>query len=276
MLCLSRARMLQRKLATAWFVLHTRGVEGAARVSLEKAGMWWRHGSPFELGKLVGRPSPYARLDGCTFGLDSAMISPTLKYLLLTGKHEAPERTLIRRHLDPSLPLVELGGALGVVSCVANAMLHDPTRHVVVEANPELLPVLEANRRRNGRAFSVLHRAVGYGSPTIRFPVSSDVLASSTFISGSSTVEVQTTSLAAILQAHNFSRCTLVCDIEGAEVDLVREEGSVLRESVNALIMEVHDRVVGQEACEAMFQSLNSLGFELVERVWDTVAMRRR
>ena len=99
--------MLQRKLATAWSVLHNRGVEEATRVSLEKAGMWWRHGGPFELGKFVGRPSPYARLDGCTFGLESHVISPSLKYLLLTGKHEAPERTLIRRHLKRTLPLVE-------------------------------------------------------------------------------------------------------------------------------------------------------------------------
>ena len=274
-LCYSRARMLQRKLATAWSVLHTRGVEGATRVSLEKAGMWWRHGSPFELGKFVGRPSPYARLDGCTFGLDSHVISPSLKYLLLTGKHEAPERTLIRRHLNRTLPLVELGGALGVVSCVANGMLADPRRHVVVEANPGLLQVLDANRRRNGCEFTVMHRAVGYGAPVLRFPVASDVLASSTFVDTASTVEVRTISLKSILDLHGFSRCSLVCDIEGAEVELVREEPSVLRDQVDVLIMEVHERVVGQDSIDGMLRSLKGLGFELIERVWDTIAMRR-
>ena len=245
-------------------------------MSLEKAGMWWRHGGWFELGKFVGRPSAYARLDGCTFALDSPVMSPTLQHLLLTGKHEAPERTLIRRYLNRSLPLVELGGALGVVSCIANTMLDVPRRHVVVEANPALLQLLDDNRRRNRCEFTVMHRAIGYGAPMLGFPVDSDVLASSTFVDTASRVEVPTASLKSILELHGFSRCSLVCDIEGAEVDLVREEGSVLGSAVDVLIMEVHDRIVGQDACDAMFRSLDNLGFELVERVWDTVAMRRR
>ena len=267
--------MLQRKLATAWSVLNTRGVDGAARVTLEKAGMWWRHGAPFELGKLVGRPSPYARLDGCRFELDSHVITPSLEYMLLTGKHEAPERTLIRRHLNRALPLVEFGGAIGVVSCVANALLDDRSRHVVVEANPDLLPMLETNRRRNGGQFVIEHGAIGYGSPVLRFPVALDVLESSTFVATAATVDVPASSLRAVVDAHGFEQCNLVCDIEGAEVDLVREEGATLRQHVDVLIMEVHERVVGQDVCDQMMRSLKGLGFELLERVWDTVAMRR-
>lgn len=267
--------MLQRKLATAWSVLNAQGFEGAARVSLEKAGMWWRHGAAFELGKLVGRPSSYARLDGCRFGLDSNVITPSLEYLLLTGKHEAPERTLIRRYLNRALPLVEFGGAIGVVSCVANALLDDRSRHVVVEANPALIPVLEANRLRNNGRFAIEHGAIGYGSPVLRFPVAQDILESSTFVATASTVEVPSKSLRAVLDAHRFERCNLVCDIEGAEVDLVREEASALRQHVDVLIMEVHERVVGQDVCDRMMRSLKGLGFEMLERVWDTVAMRR-
>ena len=267
--------MLQRKLATAWSVLHAQGLEGAARVSLEKAGMWWRHGAPFELGKLVGRPSSYARLDGCRFGLDSNVITPSLEYLLLTGKHEAPERTLIRRYLNRALPLVEFGGAIGVVSCVANALLDDRSRHVVVEANPALIPMLDANRRRNNGQFTIEHGAIGYGSPVLRFPVAQDILESSTFVATASTVDVPSTSLRAVLEAHRFERCNLVCDIEGAEVDLVREEALALRQHVDVLIMEVHERVVGQDVCDRMMRSLKGLGFEMLERVWDTVAMRR-
>ena len=267
--------MLQRKFATAWSVINSRGIEAAARVSLEKAGMWWRHGAPFELGKLVGRPSSYARLDGCRFGLDSKVITPSLEYLLLTGKHEAPERTLIRRHLNRTLPVVEFGGAIGVVSCVANALLDDRSKHVVVEANPALLPVLEANRRRNNGKFAIEHGAIGYGSPVLRFPVAQDILESSTFVATPTMVEVPAASLRTVLDTYGFERCNLVCDIEGAEVDLVREEASALRQHVDVLIMEIHERVVGQDVCDRMMRSLKSLGFELLERVWDTVAMRR-
>jgi FkbM family methyltransferase len=268
--------MLPRKLATAVSVLRNHGIDGAAQVCLEKVGMWWRRGEPLELSKLVGGGSNHVRLDGCRFGLDDEAITPSLEYLLLTGKHEAPERQLIRRFLDPALPLVELGGALGVVSCIANAELHDPSQHVVVEANPALIPVLEANRYRNRSRFSILHRAIGYGAATLPFPVSHDVLASSAHVPGPSTVTVRTTSLATILREHGFSRCNLVCDIEGTEVELVREEAPVLATAVEVLIMEVHDRVVGAGPCSAMLQSLNDLGFEMLDKSWDTVAMRRR
>jgi FkbM family methyltransferase len=268
--------MLQRKLATAWSVLTERGLEGAARVSLEKAGMWWRHGDRLEVGKFFGRPSPYVRLDGCRFGLDPSVISPSLKYLLLSGKHEAPERALIRRYLDPALPLVELGGALGVVSCVANAVLKDRSRHVVVEANPALLPILETNRRRNGCGFVIRHAAIGYGAPSLAFPVASDVLASSTFVPTSATVNVETVSLKQLLDEHQFERCSLVCDIEGAETELVRHESAVLASAVDVIIMEVHQRVVSREAVDAMLASLRNLGFEPLDQVWDTVAFRRR
>ena len=268
--------MLQQKLATALAVWRHQGMEGATRVSLEKAGMWWRRGEPFELGKLVGRPSRHVRIDGCRFGLEHEVITPALEHLLLTGKHEAPERALIRRHLNPDLPLVELGGAIGVVSCIANAILRDPSRHVVVEANPALLPVLEANRRRNGSGFSIVHRALAYGAPAVSFSVAADVLASSARVTGSDSVTVPATTLRDLLRQHRFSRCNLVCDIEGTELDLVREEAGVLATAVEVLIMEVHDRIVGVGPCAEMLRSLERLGFERVGQAWDTVAMRRR
>src|SRR5262245_7643009 len=118
--------MLPRKVATALSILTNQGVEQVARVSLEKAGIWWRHGEPLEIGKFLGRPSEVARLDGCRFRLDTPVVSDSLRYLLLSGKHEAPERTLVRRWLDPALPVVECGGSIGVVSCITNALLDDP------------------------------------------------------------------------------------------------------------------------------------------------------
>ena len=268
--------MLQQKLATALAIWRHQGMEGATRVSLEKAGMWWRRGEPFELGKLVGRGSRHVRIDGCRFGLEDEAITPALEHLLLTGKHEAPERALIRRHLNPDLPIVELGGALGVVSCIANAMLRDPSRHVVVEANPALLRVLEANRFRNGSRFAIVHGALAYGAPVVSFPVAADVLASSARVTGSRSVTVRATTLRELLRQHRFSSCNLVCDIEGTELDLVREEAGVLATAVEVLIMEVHDRLVGAAPCAEMLRSLERLGFERVGQVRDTIAMRRR
>jgi predicted O-methyltransferase YrrM len=49
--------------------------------------------------------------------------------------------------LRPEERVLELGGCLGVVSCSINTLLRDPSRHVVVEANPKLLAYLYENRR---------------------------------------------------------------------------------------------------------------------------------
>jgi FkbM family methyltransferase len=155
-------------------------------------------------------------------------------------------------------------------------MLRNRSRHVVVEANPALIPVLEANRLRNRSGFSILHRAVAYGASEVTFPVAADVLASSTRVPGTSMVSVGTTTLAEILREHRFPTCNLICDIEGTEVDLVRQEAEVLATAVEVLIMEVHDRIVGAALCGEMLRSLEHLGFERLDTNWDTVAMRRR
>ena len=112
------------------------------------------------MAAINGRPSAVARLDGCRFRLDTPEVSDALRYLLLSGKHEKSERILVKKYVDADLPLVELGGALGVVSCVANKLLTRPDQHVVVAANPALIPILLDNRDRNGCRFTVVNRAI--------------------------------------------------------------------------------------------------------------------
>jgi FkbM family methyltransferase len=266
--------MLQRKVSTALSVLGKDGLRGVARISIEKAGIWWREGEPIDLGKLVGRPVPVARLDGCRFFLDAPEISASLRYLLLSAKHEAPERILAKRWVDPSLPLVELGGSIGVVACVTNRSLHDSTKHVVVEANPKLIALLHRNRALNGCQFTVRHRALAYGDSVVRFPVAEQAISSSVHLPTTEVAIVATTTLSAVLAEHAFGRCSVICDIEGAEMDLVEHEFSVLAARVAMLILEIHPRKVGEEAVARLRYQLRDVGFEEVDRVWDTIALR--
>ncbi len=268
--------MLPRKVATALSILTNQGVEQVARVSLEKAGMWWRHGEALEVGKFLGRPSDVARLDGCRFRLDSPVVSESLRYLLLSGKHEAPERTLVRRWLDPGLPVVECGGSIGVVSCITNALLADRTRHVVVEANPALVPLLLANRDLNGAQFTVLNRAVAHGAPVMQFHVAANVLSSSLQFASEQSVAVPTTTLEEVLRDRQFERCSLICDIEGAEVELVEREAHTLSARVATIVMELHDRRIGPAQSSRIRVMLDEAGFDVVDRVWETVAFRNR
>lgn len=67
--------------------------------------------------------------------------------------YEQDELRLIKSFLSPSSTVLELGACIGVVSCMTNKLLSDPTRHVVVEGNRFWEPYLEYNASRNGCLF---------------------------------------------------------------------------------------------------------------------------
>jgi FkbM family methyltransferase len=217
------------------------------------------------------------RVDGCTFRVDSPVISAQLKRDLCAGHYEAPEREALRRFLDPALPVVGLGGSLGVVSCLTNNGLQEPTRHVVVEANPDLLPLLEENRRRNGCRFTIVPRALAYGRDDVEFSCNrtnftgssateSALHPSSTTGDSLHVVLVKATTLERVLDDHAFERCTLICDIEGSEAALLRHENHVIRRRVDTLIVELHEWYFGSDGVEAMRQAIEALGLRNVWR----------
>jgi FkbM family methyltransferase len=155
-------------------------------------------------------------------------------------------------------------------------MLADRARHVVVEANPALVPLLMQNRDLNGCRFAVLNRAVAHGAPVMEFHVADDVLSSSLHVPGRQSVAVPTTTLRGVLDEQQFERCTVICDIEGAELELVEHESDTLSSRVAMLIVELHDRLVGPAQASRIRKMLDDAGFEPVDRVWETIAFRNR
>jgi len=71
--------------------------------------------------------------------------------------YEKQERRYLKQYLNPEATVLELGACLGVVSCVTNKLLTHPERHVVVEANPNLIQFIERNREHNGSGFQIEH-----------------------------------------------------------------------------------------------------------------------
>ena len=55
---------------------------------------------------------------------------------MVKNDYELPERTAIARYLRRDLPVVELGGSIGVVACVTNRLLKDRTADLVVGKSP--------------------------------------------------------------------------------------------------------------------------------------------
>ena len=139
--------MLKRKAASIADRLRPRNL----RIAFQS----WRGMEHWWVGQLVVWAGNRVRVDSCTFLVSHPAITTAAKSLFLLGGYERAERELLKAHLDRSRPVVELGGSVGVVACVTkNKLLRNRHEHIVVEANPELINVLTANRDRNRVKFS--------------------------------------------------------------------------------------------------------------------------
>lgn len=263
--------MQKRRTLSATF--HRVGIKGVLDLILQKAKMTWRTGEVWELGKFLGQPSEIVRLEGCRFSIDRKSVPANVIDLLLSHRYEQPEREALKLFLNPELPIIEFGACIGVVSCVSNRMLHKPTDHVVVEANPALLPLLQENRDRNDCHFTIVHAAVAHGVETIALNLSDNVLASSLQLKTNRAVVAPAVKLGDLLKDFGYERCTLLCDIEGSEVELVQHEIEIISERVVTIMMETHERLVGEKPTLAMIESLQNAGFDIAHRDGDVLVL---
>lgn len=264
----ARRLSLTECLGHAWRVgsLKTAAVLAAGNIMRALGVTWWANYAPWYTGRLLQVARGAIRIDGRRFELP-VQEKPFLAGLAWLESYETQERYAVARFLPHDLPVVELGGSAGVVATLTNGLLDEPARHVVVEANPVMAAVLERNRQRHDSAFTVLNAAVAYGAATVEFGVTDNFLASSLAPGADQhRVSVPAASLAGILAQAGFERCSLVCDIEGAEIDLVKNEGDLLTRVVDTLLLEVHPGISGVETVRWLGAELSRLGFE---RIWE-------
>ncbi|MDX2135743.1 MAG: FkbM family methyltransferase [Saprospiraceae bacterium] len=187
------------------------------------------------------------------------------------GSYERQERGFLKAYVRPDATVLELGGCLGVVSCITNRLLKHPERHVVVEANPELIPYIERNRAHTGSRFSVENCIVSSQAEHV-FYVSSAIGGSSLRRKSGKAITVPGKTVAALEKKYGLAFDTLILDIEGAELDFLRENSAWLRQ-VHTVIMEVHphaENLSDQEVAECR-QILLDAGLPVIEtndQIW--------
>ncbi len=165
---------------------------------------------------------------------------------------------------------------MGVVACVTNKLLKNPRNHLVVEANPLVIPQLELNKALNRCQFEIVNRAIAYGAESVTFRPSTNMAGSSITRPGNEpAVTVDTIQLGELLHEHGFGRFTLVCDIEGLEYDLVCHEADALK-MADTIIMETHARYIGEDKLRSMMGKLEELGFTIVEKIGFVVVLQQR
>jgi FkbM family methyltransferase len=213
-------------------------------------------------------------LDHCRFPL-AELPNTSMKLELLSGQYEKPEREAVLHYLQPDWSVIELGGCIGVVSCITNKLLEKPANHLVLEVNPLVLPFLQSNRDANGCAFQVMVKALAYGSETVTFQPSSNFWGNSLLHAGEQPpVTVETTTLANLLQQQGFNKFALICDIEGQEYELISREPETIRRA-ELIVLEVHPHILGDEKVEFLLSTLKDLGFSILSRSKNVISFRK-
>lgn len=140
---------------------------------------------------------------------------------------ELTGQLLVTAFLPRDACVLELGGNVGRVSCVVNSLLHDRSRHVVLEIDPATADRLAENRDANGLAFRVEAAALG-GRPLL-MEVTDDSLGRRSAVAGLESRDrdwwparrISWPDLCAKHPGLHFD--ALVCDCEGALFDICSE-----------------------------------------------------
>jgi FkbM family methyltransferase len=215
-------------------------------------------------------------VDGCRFDLSDPLITREAKIALFAGQYEEYERPAIRRFIPRGLPVIELGGGMGVVSCTTNRLLKNPNAHLVVEANPQVLKLAEKHRAMNHCNFTILNAALGYESQEIELYINDFFVYSSSKAKTKNSIKVKTVTLQELVQELHAGVVSVICDIEGMEVDLVAHELDFMSNHVGVFLLEEHSYFVGREAINAMFQQLEQHQFERIHHAGDVYVFLNR
>lgn len=205
------------------------------------------------------------RFDGLSAIVPKHLTSRSFRSCFWFELYEAPERRLCHKYLSPDDDVLELGGCLGIVSCKVASLLGPERRHVIIEANSELIPIISTNIRRNGFRSQIVHAAIG-GGDRVAFNAATDVIDSSISDEVSNTVsELVETVSADVLEQRYGSFNSLICDIEGAEMHFLAESADFLSR-LRVVIIEMHPDILGDANVENCRHFLRESGLRNVEQ----------
>jgi FkbM family methyltransferase len=150
---------------------------------------------------------------------------------------EYPEQIMSVMYISPEDIVLELGGHIGRNSCIIASLLADSANLVVVESDPQIVPLLKENRDINHLNFHIENSAISkselYQSGWVTKTI--DAINSSELVNWSKVPNSTWTDIKIKYDKHVFD--TLVADCEGALYYILKEEPEFL-ENFKKIIIE--------------------------------------
>lgn len=202
--------------------------------------------------------------EGMTFEIPRDQTQVPHRARFHTDTHERPERTLARRFIPRDACVLELGACFGVVSAVINRCLDEPTWHVAVEPSPNVLPVLQRNRDRNGCRF-IIEQALVSARSDGEFFLDDCPTMSSAHKKSVRRVRVPVVTVDELERKHDLRFDTLMLDIQGGEHEFLHDNEALLRRC-RCIVLEQHPHIIGPQKRDECRDVLDRSGLHLAER----------
>lgn len=181
---------------------------------------------------------------------------------LYRDTHEAEERAIVLRNLEPEDTVLECGAGLGVVTTLCCKQIGSERVHAY-EANRKLEPVLRQTFALNEVSPHLEMKMVSLDGGEQDFFAADRFVVSSRY-SDQFRADGEHQKLDSVGIQHLIDKLQpsfLIMDIEGAEVDLANEHLNL--NSLKKLCIEMHPQVVGDEAITRLIANLFYQGFQL-------------
>lgn len=167
------------------------------------------------------------------------------------GTWEKEEIEMLLPHINEESIVLELGGCVGVLSCLVNQKMTVRENMVVVEANPELIDVLNNNKESNKLDFHISHNAASWCNKKVNFnfnglAVSGSIQEKNWLKENEDqygqykNLELTTVTPMDLEAEYGLKFNTLSCDIEGEENELLYNLFEYFK-SYKVMCVEFHD-----------------------------------
>ncbi|MFK8138648.1 MAG: FkbM family methyltransferase [Bdellovibrionales bacterium] len=198
-----------------------------------------------------------------TFKIPKELTSIAFRARFFWRQYEREEALLINQYLPEDAKVLELGGCIGIVSCLINSKLADPEKHVVLEARPDLIPHLLKNRDLNGGEFKVVNKVLSNTGDKKDFYIHNLIIGGSAHRQTEKKITVECVCLNQLIEEYGVQFNTLVFDIEGGELELLRDLKFDLGK-FTLLVFEIHSFLPLKDQKEC-FSILEEAGFRAID-----------
>lgn len=208
---------------------------------------------------------------GVKLPTDPDLVPEFVIELIYAERYERQEAEICLKELRYGDRVLELGAGIGFIGSLA-AKICGSENVRTYEANPSVEPIVRRTHKLNGVTPDLRMQAVTKATGPIKFFVNENVVSSSLKdrdFGGGITVD----GIALKDAIADFRPTVIVCDIEGAEVDVFT---AAELSGVERILIELHPKIVGTAENEAFLKMLEDKGLRFAYGTREKVAFLKR